>query len=297
VLNDRFPDHPHKLQSYYYLFKNYTALGEPSEAEFYKNLIIDQYPESDYAKVLSDPEYYARIAAQKDKVEELYEQTWQAYKEEQYFMAIARADMALSTYGDSISLAPKFAYVKAISRGKIEVIDTLVSDLQKIIQNYPNSEIKTLSQSALASIAETNPDIDPGVLTLEEEPEEIPSPYKFRSSGQHMFMIVVDSREVRLNPLKVKISDFNQKYFRLENLTVNSMVLSNKYYLVTVGNFNNATKAQDYYNLIIIDEYVYSDLKPDTFDNFVISTENYGTFFKEKDLDGYRKFYTENYQQ
>jgi tetratricopeptide (TPR) repeat protein len=297
ALNDRFPDHPHKLQAYYYLFKDYTALGIPDEADFYKNLIIDQYPESDYAKVLSDPEYYARLAAQKDKAAELYEQTWKAYKDEQYFMAIARADLALATYGDSSSLAPKFAYVRAISRGKIDVIDTLISDLQKIILLYPNSEIKTLSQSMLASIAETNPDIDPGILTAEEEPEEIPSPYTFRSGGQHMFMIVVDSREVRLNPLKVKISDFNQKYFSLESLTVNSMVLNNKYYLVTVGNFTNSTKAQDFFNLIVLDEYVYSDLKPGTFDNFVISTENFGAFFKDKDLDGYRKFFADNYQQ
>jgi hypothetical protein len=75
------------------------------------------------------------------------------------------------------------------------------------------------------------------------------------------------------------------------------MVLTNQNYIVTVGNFNNASRARDYYNLIVQDEYVYSDLNPGTFDNFVISTENYGTFFKEKDLEGYRKFYAENYQQ
>jgi tetratricopeptide (TPR) repeat protein len=297
ALNDRFPDNIHELQAFYYLYKNYLALQDPSEAEFYKNLIIDQYPESDYAKVLSDPDYYAKIEAEKDKAAELYEQTWQAYKDEQYFMAIARADMAIATYGDSIPLAPKFAYVKAISRGKIEVIDTLISDLKKIIKEYPNSEIKTLSQSMLATIAKANPELDPVDLLLEEEiVEEIPSPYNYREGGQHMFMIVVDSRQVRINPLKVKISDFNQKYFSIENLTVNSMVLNNQYYLVTVGNFNNSTKAQDYFNFIIPDEYVYSDLVPGTYDNFVISTENYGTFFKEKDLEGYQKFYSENYQ-
>ena len=82
----------------------------------------------------------------------------------------------------------------------------------------------------------------------------------------------------------------------LVKLTVNSMVLNNKYYLVTVGNFSNFSKAMDYFNLITPDEYVYSDLKQGSFDNFIISTENYGTFFKEKDVEGYRKFFIQNYQ-
>ena len=110
-----------------------------------------------------------------------------------------------------------------------------------------------------------------------------------------MFIIIVDSKEVRLNPLKVKISDFDQKNYSLQKLTVNSMVLSNKYYIVTVGNFKNSSKALDYFNMITTDEYVYSDLKEGSFDNFIISTENYGTFFKDKDIVEYRKFYNKNY--
>lgn len=298
TLNERFPDNEHELQAFYYLYKNYLLTGDIAQSEYYKGLIISQYPESDYAKVLADPEYFAKLAAEKGKVEELYEQTWKSYKSGQYYIAIARADMALATYGDSIPLAPKFAYVRAISRGRIEVVDTLVSDLKKIIEQYPNSEVKTLSQSLLASIAQTNPQLDDGTFILEEDAlVEEPSPYEYRPSGQHMFMIVVDSKEVRLNPLKVKISDFNQKYFSLENLTVNSMVLDNKHYLITVGNFKNDSRALDYFHLILPDQYVYSDLKPGTFDNFLISTENYGTFFKEKDIEVYRKFFITHYPQ
>jgi len=298
TLNSRFPDNIHELQSFYYLYKDYQSLGDLAQMELYKNLIISQYPESDYARVLVDPEYFAKLAAEKDKAAELYEQTWQAYKDGQYFMAIARCDLAFATYGDTIPLAPKFAYVRAVSRGKIEVVDTLVSDLKKIIVKYPNSEVKTLSQNLLVSIAEYNPQFDDGTLGLEPGAEaEKPSPYQYSPNGQHMFMIVMDSREVRINPLKVKISDFNLKNYSLEKLTVNSMVLDNQHYIITVGNFNNASKASEYYNFIITDEYVYSDLKAGTFENFLVSTENYGTFFKDKDIEVYRKFFNKNYQQ
>ena len=51
----------------------------------------------------------------------------------QYFQVIANSDLAFSLYGDTMELAPRFAYLKAISIGKIDVIDSLVAQLKMII--------------------------------------------------------------------------------------------------------------------------------------------------------------------
>jgi hypothetical protein len=197
-----------------------------------------------------------------------------------------------------MELAPRFAYLKAVSIGKIDVIDSLVSQLKMIIRKYPSSEVKPLAQSLLASIVKDNPELKDESMELPGEiakPEEKASPYKLNPSGQHMFMIVADSKEMRLNPFKVKLSDYNQKYYSIENLTINSLVLDNEHYLITIGNFNSSSKAKDYFDAITLSEYVYADLKPETFFNFVISTENYPIFFKEKDIGGYSKFFEKNY--
>ena len=135
------------------------------------------------------------------------------------------------------------------------------------------------------------------VLPVEEVPEEASSPYKFNPSAQHMFMIVADSKEIRLNPFKVKLSDYNLKYYSLEGLSINSLVLDNQHYLITIGNFNNSTKAKDYFDAITASDYVFADLKQGTFYNFVISTENYPIFFKEKDIGGYSKFFEKHYSK
>jgi tetratricopeptide (TPR) repeat protein len=301
TLNGRFPEHEHKLIVYYYLYKIYLESGLTADAEYYKNLVITQYPDSDYAKVLADPEYYAKLAAEQNKVNVLYEETYKDYKAEQYFQVIAKSDLAFSLYGDTMELAPNFAYLKAISVGRIDVIDSLVAQLKMVISKYPSSEVKPLAQNILAKIVKDNPELKDesmdGLPGLEIEPEEVekPSPYKFNAAGQHLFLIVADSREMRLNPFKVKLSDYNQKYYSIDNLTVNSLVLDNEHYVVTIGNFNNSAKAKDYLDAIILSEYVYADLTPGTFFNFVISTENYPIFFKEKDIGGYLKFFEKNY--
>jgi tetratricopeptide (TPR) repeat protein len=301
TMNGRFPDNDYKLITYYYLYKIYLEANQHDDAEFYKNLIISQFPESDYAKVLADPEYYAKIAAESNKVNILYEETYKDYKAGQYFQVIAKSNLAFSLYGDTMELAPRFAYLKAISVGKIDVVDSLVSQLVRLIRKYPDSEVKPLAQSVLTNIVKVNPEIqDESIIMLtekeeQEKPAEKVSPYKANPGGQHMFMIVADSKEMRLNPFKVKLSDYNQKYYSIENLKINSLVLDNEHYLVTVGNFNNSAKARDYFDAIILSEYVYADLKPGTFYNFVISTENYPIFFKEKDIGGYSKFFEKHY--
>lgn len=296
TMDERFPDNDHKLISYYYLYKINLELKQADQAEYYGNLIITQYPESDYAKVLEDPEYYSKIDAEQNKVNVLYEGVYKDYKAGQYFQVITKSDQALSLYGDTSELAPKFAYLKAISIGKIDVIDSLVSQLKMIMTKYPRSDIKPLAQSVLASIVKDNPELKDESMDLpEEKPDEKPSPYKYNPSGQHMFMIVADSKEIRLNPFKVKLSDYNLKYYSLDGLNINSLVLDNQHYLITIGNFNNATKAKDYLDAITASNYVFADLKEGSFNNFVISTENYPIFFKEKDVGGYSKFFEKNY--
>lgn len=300
AMNRRYPESEFELQSFYYLYKNYTDLSNAAEAEYYKNLIIQRYPDSDYAKILIDPEYYTKLAEEKNRVNILYEDTYLTFKRGQYYQVIAKSDMALATFGDSVPLAPKFEYLRALSIGKVDVVDSLASNLKRIITKYPNSEIKNLAQQMLVHLMTDNPELADEEFLPQGTPVaevEKPSPYKYNASGQHMFMLVVDSKEIRLNPFKVKVSDHNQKYHSLDNLSINSLVLDNQHYLISVGNFNNAAKALDYMEAIGLSDYVYADLKKGTFYNFVISTENYPVFFKEKDIGGYSKFFDKHYKK
>ncbi len=296
TLLERFPANDHQLQTYYYLYKIYEELGDFEQQEYYKNLITTMYPGSDYAKVLNDPEYFKKLSEETNKVNKLYEETYEAYEAGQYYMVIAKSEIALTMYGDTNALAPKFEFLKAMSVGRVDVLDSLVASLKHIILQYPDSEVKTMSQNILAHIMLEHPEFaDENFAAPNQEPVKI-FPYKLNNNRMHMFIMVVKSREVRLNPLKVKISDYNTKYYSLENLTINSLVLDNTHYLITVGNFTNAVKALKYNAAISQSEYVNSDLKQEHHKNFIISTENYPVFFKEKNIEEYEEFYNENYK-
>jgi hypothetical protein len=117
------------------------------------------------------------------------------------------------------------------------------------------------------------------------------SPFAYEPDALHMFMIITNSADVELDPLKVRLSDFKKKYFRLERLRIKSVMLDNQRALVTIGNFESADKAYDFFSTVSNDEYVLSGMSPQDYELFTISINNYPIFYREKNVTAYREFF------
>ena len=99
-----------------------------------------------------------------------------------------------------------------------------------------------------------------------------------------------------MSALKIKIADFNTKFFSIDELQVNSLLLDNTTEMITVNNFDDAKKATDYYLAIKQSKYVFTRLEnTGDYTDFVISIENYPIFYRNKNKDLYMKFFLKNY--
>jgi hypothetical protein len=65
--------------------------------------------------------------------------------------------------------------------------------------------------------------------------------------------------------------------------------------MITVSSFTEIDKAMRYFNGIKEDTYIFSGMREGTFDQFLISAENYPLFFKEKNTKAYMQFFQKNY--
>jgi len=298
TLLTRYPDNYHKIPTCFELYVLYNDLNNQPKSDYYRNLILTQFPETDFAKLLINPDYYKEIQKQQSQAAKLYEETWLAFNNQQYYMVLHNSDQALSRFPSDTSLIPRFEYLRALALGKIEVVDSLVIALQGIITKYPNHEVKPLAMNILEYLSkQRNPQGNP--LAPDPTQPEDPSAklYTFYPNSIHFFILVVDGSNVNVNALKIKLSDFNNKYFRLDNLQVNSLILDNTREMITVSNFTDATKALDYLVTIKGSQYVYNKLENvGDFADFVISVENYPVFYKNKDTDLYKLFFEKNYK-
>jgi hypothetical protein len=215
-------------------------------------------------------------------------------------MVINNYDIARTKYPSDSALFPKFEYLKALSLGKIEVEDSLVSAMQHIIKKYPTSEVKPLAQKVLDFLAKrqtqpgnANPSIPDSTGALPVPAEKL---YTYNANAVHFFVLIVDDKLVDVNALKIKISDFNTKFFDLDNLQVNSILLDGTKEMITVNNFENAEKALGYYLSINDSKYIFTKLESSGgYDDFIISSENYPVFYKNRDVKQYKQFFDKNY--
>ncbi|MFH1159891.1 MAG: tetratricopeptide repeat protein [bacterium] len=297
TLLKRFPGKKYEIPTCYELYILYRDLENQPRSDYYRNLILNEHPETDYAKLLVNPDYYKEIQKKENQVADLYEETWIAFNNQQYYMVLHNSDQALSNYPNDTALLPRFEYLRALALGKVEIIDSLVNALQGIIKKYPSSDVKPLAMNILEYLslqrnAQGNPIVaDPG------KPED-PSLklYSYNPNSIHFFILIVEGSTVDVNALKIKISDFNAKYFSLDNLQVNSLLLDNSREMITVNNFADAAKAYEYYQSIKASPYVYNKLENvGNYSDFVISVENYPVFYKNKDTGIYARFFEQRY--
>ncbi|MCX6278969.1 MAG: tetratricopeptide repeat protein [Bacteroidetes bacterium] len=296
-LLDRFPDNKYKMQSAYELCMLYKHLQNDPKSDFFKNQILTLYPQSDYAKLLVNPDYYKEINSRQSEAARLYNDTYKAFTNQQYYMVINNGDIARTRFKTDSVLMPKFDYLRALEIGKIEIVDSLVVAMNKIITDYPKSKVRPLAENVLAFLG---PKKNSSGVTIGKDSSSVAPVatelYKFDPNAVHFYILIVNDNLVDVEALKVKLSDYNSKYHDLENLMVNSLVLDEGRQMITVNNFDNSSKALTYILGIRDSKYIFTKLQnAGEYYDFVISVENYPVFYRNKDITQYLRFFEKYY--
>jgi tetratricopeptide (TPR) repeat protein len=297
TLLQRFPDNMYNVQTYYKLYQMYKDLENQPQSDHYKNLILNGFPDSDYAKLLANPNFYKEMIAKQSQAANLYEATFRAFENQQYYMVISNADQAHTNFKADTSLLPKFDYLRALAIGKIEIVDSLVVAMYKIIKDYPKSDVRRMAENVLTYLGtqqdSSGKPIATDSTTILDNSQRL---YKHDPNAVHFYILIVNGDLVDVDALKMKISDFNSKFNDLDNLQVNSLVFDDKNQMVTVSNFESALRAMDYFYNIRDSKYIFTKLEnTGNYYDFVISVENYPVLYRNKDISQYLRFFEKNY--
>lgn len=293
---NRFPEHEQELNALYHLYTLYVLENNSAKADQYRQIIINRFPDSEYAAILSDPEYFDKIEAENRKVHLLYEDTYRAFESGQNRMVVIYSNEAESTYPKS-ELLPKFAFLRAMAKGRMNSEDTLIYQLQRFIAAYSSSEIVPLAQEMLATFGIEGFGEDELSLTGNPdapEPEK-PSIYSFKPDQNHFFVVIVNHNSINVDATRIRISDFNTNNYKLANLTINAVLIDSDHQMISVSNFRGKDIAMAYYGAITRNDYVFSSQLRRESNYFVISSDNYPIFYADKRIETYMKFFNEHY--
>ncbi len=313
-LLSRFPDTKEALRIYYQLYLMGKDIPDEVMAAKYKDKIIAGYGDSDYAMIIENPDYNKEVLAKKNRVQSLYEETYQAFSRGQYRMVLLYSNEALSTYQDK-DLLPKFEYLRALSVGKTENMDTMLVLLNKMVKVYPNSSVTPMAKELIqkygknapvAAIVQpsanqpagaNNPSPSQASGFTTSTDTVVPTIYKYSPGQTHFYIIMLNEARVNVSATKIRLTDFISKSFNNDNLSVNAIVLDGGWQMITISSFRNSQAAMNFYGAVKLSDYVMAPIKEGDSKQFIISMENYPIFYREKKYDGYINFFNKNYSK
>ena len=297
-LDTRYPNNPKELPSWYALYKLYKDIADEDNSLIYKNKILDKYPTSSYAQFINDPEYFKKLQEQEKESSDFYARTYEALEQGQYYRVKMNTERAMQLYEADTAMIPRFAFLHAVASGRLVAVDTMAFELYRLVHNYPNHSITPYAQQVLQHI---NDEYQIGLVLDNngkdggDEPEvKKASPYIYNPNTEHFVMIVCNTKQVRVDPLQVRISDFNKREYRIRSFNIRSIILDDNNTIVTIGNFDNQSQAEDYITSMFLTDYVFGGIDTQSYTIKPISGINYPIFYQSKDLDEYIQFLESN---
>ena len=298
-LDNRYPGHEKELPTWYALYKMHKDLNHEEQSLLYKGKIFDKYPNSSYAEFINDPSYFEKLEAQEREASDFYSKTYEAFEQGQYYRVKMNTERAMKLYESDTAFMPRFAFLHAVAQGRLVAIDTMAFALYDLVRTYPTSSITPYAMRVLEDV---NEEYHLGLVLTDigkdgggEQPEvKKAAPYKYEPNSEHFVMIVCDSKSVRIDPLMVRISDFNKKEHRTRSFNVRNVMLDDDHNLISIGLFDNEKKASDYIASMFVGDYVFGGIDKSKYTIVPISIMNYPVFYETKDLEEYQAFIESN---
>ena len=135
----RFPDNNLKLPLYYNLYRLY-AIKDPQKSLFYKNILLNQYPESPFAKVIINPEYNRLTDDRQVELNKNYNQVYDLYVKKRYPEVLKLTETITQKFSEN-NLSPQLAYLNALALGHTQKINVLDSAFRNITNRFPNDQL------------------------------------------------------------------------------------------------------------------------------------------------------------
>lgn len=296
----RYPRDLRAADAYYSCYRIYGKLNNPDNVDNYRNKLIQEYPNSKYAMILSQPDYRRQLEKMTMEQDSLYELTYAAFLRSSFDSVQAMTKYVEETYPVS-PLIPKFLLLNSLSIGKTQNKEAFTTALNNLLERYPESDVVFMAKDILALMSQgLNPEegsTTPGLMalrheTLKEEMVEagviLDKGFTVNYDSPYLFKLIVDTVNVNTNKLLYETAMYNFTKFLVKDFD-----LEVKHGVLTVLGLDNYEEALWYIRGFIEDKGIQNLLKGTDYKYLLITEENLDLIGRGFSLEDYDQFYKE----
>ncbi len=301
--NRRFADDDRELESYYASYRVCGRLEDKDKQEVYRQRIVEEYPESKYAAVLSQPDYLERTKEMLEMQDSLYADTYEAYSKGEFARVFANYNNMVTNYSMS-SLMPKFAFLNALSIGKMQPDDPFYNALTELVEKYPQSDVTPMCKDILALMSQGREaqqgSTHGSILEKREElaqeemmDEELKNAtFSDDKKTAHYLLLIPRNESVNLNSLLYDLAAFNFTKFMVKDYDLNKRTSGGLTY-ICVGT-ESYEETEWYERTMLAEPTLQGRITLDQVDRIIISEENLKLIEQGKTWEEYKKFIIHN---
>lgn len=222
-LKTRYPGSSHLPDLYYMQYLTALKKEDTEAAALYRNLIMQQYPTSAYAKVVSDPDYFNKLRTAEAAGDSLYESAYTAFRKSDYQTVREAVKTAETDYPLS-PLLPRFLFLQSVADAKTVGQDKFIDDLRDLVARYPESETGAMAKDMLAMMNQglesqkggSNSSLaDKRQQQMEEEMQQ-PDSTELKEKRPEV-VITLEKNEQMLNRLLYEVALYNFSQFMIKD--------------------------------------------------------------------------------
>jgi tetratricopeptide (TPR) repeat protein len=274
--------------TYFQLYTLYKGLKKEELMNKYKDIILTEYANSDYAAIILDPEGFAQKNETNDAASPAYTAAYNLYKSNDFTGSLNSCITALQQYPKS-PLLHRFALLKALCIDKINGREVFKTELQVVIDNYKGTESASTAKRLLDAINgktddNTNPEIN------------VKAEFVFDAKSEHFVILYIPDATKKVDGAVGKLIEFNDLEFEGREYSVSNSILPQSGQVILIRKFANSTEALQYVSKYDDKGMVLKLNLNSPSKIMAISKANFATLMKTPSMAEYQNFYTENYK-
>ncbi len=296
----RFPQTDDRYNALVLLYFAQQKNGDPTGMASTASTVRREYPSTDFARYLSEQDYFDARSAEHQSLEDRYLNAYNAYLMGRYAEATQASTAALVDTADT-EHAPKYMLVRSLAYAKQGLATQFRSDLLRITERYPGGEEDSVAQVMLALLDKGMSPIraieyqSPLSSRYHDYDSELPEAetFVFRPDTLHSVVCVVDSG--MSNRALFVIADYNFSNYLLDDFDILAGELSNGQPTITIRGFEDKDAAMTYF-YAIRDQEFWKEVSSSTVPLIMPVSDNNLKLMRLMSIgDEYQLFFEKNY--
>ena len=283
-----FPNSDYVPEVLYFMYLLYQKKNDDAKASYYRDKLVNEYPHSDFAKVIKNPNYLAEHRESNKKAARKYDYAYSLYTQGEYITAENTIKAIREEYPDN-DLEDKLTLLGILITGKVRNVLVYKDQLDSFVVNYKKSPLMPKAKELLKA--------SQSYISTQKDSIKINQVRYNRNTIMPHCYVASFKKAPNGDDQKLlnEFTNYLQTHKYDSTLTATQVTLSDSVMIIIVKHFSGKFTSETYMEDMKADKNFIKKIEKYPLDFFIISNFNLPLLLESKDVEAYLKFYKTYY--